>query len=297
MGNIKELIENNKKASILAILTLCAFLIGLLFCLFNKLDNKPIEKKKLEEHSYVMYFKEQSIVKINFKEFFYKCGANICSDYTHKVTSFELINDQDKTTYSNINIKNKDLVDSIAVLITESTNKGMPIKGFELISNWNFHYTDTQLKELLKKKIENSNDLLISFEYSDNINEENLINNVAKKLYTISFDSNLGSTIDPQTVIENEKAIEPPIPTREGYEFIRWQFNSRPFNFDTQITKDYTLRASWKKKPTVSTVPPTEKRTTTKVIETESDIENETTKPTVPENKPEEETTDTPNEN
>ena len=51
MGNIKELIENNKKASILAILTLCAFLIGLLFCLFNKLDNKPIEKKKLEEHS------------------------------------------------------------------------------------------------------------------------------------------------------------------------------------------------------------------------------------------------------
>ena len=127
--------------------------------------------------------------------------------------------------------------------------------------------------------------------------EENLINNVAKKLYTISFDSNLGSTIDPQTVIENEKAIEPPIPTREGYEFIRWQFNSRPFNFDTQITKDYTLRASWKKKPTVSTVPPTEKRTTTKVIETESDIENETTKPTVPENKPEEETTDTPNEN
>ena len=35
---------------------------------------------------------------------------------------------------------------------------------------------------------------------------------------------------DPQTVIENEKAIEPPIPTREGYEFIRWQFNSRPFN-------------------------------------------------------------------
>ena len=59
MGNIKELIENNKKASILAILTLCAFLIGLLFCLFNKLDNKSIEKKKLEENLYVMYFKEK----------------------------------------------------------------------------------------------------------------------------------------------------------------------------------------------------------------------------------------------
>ena len=57
------------------------------------------------------------------------------------------------------------------------------------------------------------------------------------------------------------------------------------------------MRASWKKKPTVSTVPPSEKRTTTQIIETESDIENETTKPTVPENKPEEETTDAPNEN
>ena len=48
MGNIKELIENNKKASILAILTLCAFLIGLLFCLFNKLDNTIYAAKTYE---------------------------------------------------------------------------------------------------------------------------------------------------------------------------------------------------------------------------------------------------------
>lgn len=67
------------------------------------------------------------------------------------------------------------------------------------------------------------------------------------KEYTITFDSNGGSSVISQTVKENETAEEVTDPTYEGYTFVGWYLNDVKFDFNTKITEDLTLKAMWTK--------------------------------------------------
>lgn len=261
MAKLKELIEDNKLASLLALLTFIAFIVGLIICFSSNAGNKTREKKVLEEYTYTMYLKEKALVKIVFKESFYTCNKTICSDYTDKVSSFDYVNDEAKNLYGNINIKNKDLDEAISMLLTEVKNKNYNIESLQLISNWKSRYTSDEFKELLAQHMESTPTLPIIFEYRETVDEQSIMESPTIKTYTVAFDSNSGSPVEAQIVNENALATEPQIPTRDGYDFVRWQYNSRPFSFNTPITQDYTLKASWKKKPTVSTVQTTKKTT------------------------------------
>lgn len=75
------------------------------------------------------------------------------------------------------------------------------------------------------------------------------------KTYTVTFDTTGGSEIGQQTVDEGEKAIQPANPTREGYDFQGWLLNGQAYDWNTPITGDITLTASWTEKaPTLFTV-------------------------------------------
>ena len=68
-------------------------------------------------------------------------------------------------------------------------------------------------------------------------------------IYTVTFNSNGGTSVAPQNVNAGEKLIEPtPAPTREGFTFDGWYEDSTfstKFNFDTPITDSMTLYAKW----------------------------------------------------
>lgn len=75
------------------------------------------------------------------------------------------------------------------------------------------------------------------------------------KRHAVTFDTTGGSEIGQQTVDEGEKAIQPANPTREGYDFQGWLLNGQAYNWNTPITGDITLTASWTEKaPTLFTV-------------------------------------------
>ena len=66
--------------------------------------------------------------------------------------------------------------------------------------------------------------------------------------YTVTFDSNGGSSVPRQTVKSGEQAIEPTQPQKTGYTFEGWYSNSQltnRFNFTTPITSNITLYAKW----------------------------------------------------
>jgi len=65
--------------------------------------------------------------------------------------------------------------------------------------------------------------------------------------YTVSFDSNSGSTVKSQTVTKNSTVKEPTEPTRDGYTFLGWYNGTRKFDFSTKITSNITLTAKWEK--------------------------------------------------
>ncbi len=70
------------------------------------------------------------------------------------------------------------------------------------------------------------------------------------KSWTISFESNGGSEVASLTVVDGQKAAKPGDPTRDGYSFLGWyqdQALVTAFDWETAITADWTLYASWDK--------------------------------------------------
>ena len=63
--------------------------------------------------------------------------------------------------------------------------------------------------------------------------------------YTVTFDSDGGTTIHSQTVASGKKAVEPRSPTKTDYTFDNWYKGTSIFDFSTPITSDITLKAKW----------------------------------------------------
>ena len=79
---------------------------------------------------------------------------------------------------------------------------------------------------------------------------DNLLDNSTKDsaegkttFYTVSFDTNGGTEVSPQTVLEGMTAVEPKPPTKLGYVFLRWTLDNKTYDFSTPVTSDLELKA------------------------------------------------------
>lgn len=63
--------------------------------------------------------------------------------------------------------------------------------------------------------------------------------------YTVTFNSNGGSSVSPIKVNEGSTVTKPADPTREGYTFKGWQNNGKDFDFKTKINSNIVLVAVW----------------------------------------------------
>ena len=69
--------------------------------------------------------------------------------------------------------------------------------------------------------------------------------------YTVSFNTNGGSSIANQRIKSGAKAEEPQNPVKEGYVFNGWYTDKQmsiPYDFNNSITKSFTLYAKWTEK-------------------------------------------------
>lgn len=72
---------------------------------------------------------------------------------------------------------------------------------------------------------------------------------VVGKEFTVTFVTNGGSTVNPQTVCDGDVVFKPANPKKEGYTFDGWYADetcTELYNFRTPVTKDITLYAKWK---------------------------------------------------
>ena len=74
-----------------------------------------------------------------------------------------------------------------------------------------------------------------------------IINNVKNnnKQFLVTFDSNGGTPIESVKVKEKSQVSKPNDPEKEGYVFLGWTENGKVYDFNTKITKDITLVASY----------------------------------------------------
>lgn len=68
--------------------------------------------------------------------------------------------------------------------------------------------------------------------------------NVTPATVTYAYGA-LGGTYATQIVQAGEKAIEPDVPSRQGYQFTDWYLDDTKYDFDTAVTGDMTLTAKW----------------------------------------------------
>ena len=70
------------------------------------------------------------------------------------------------------------------------------------------------------------------------------------KEYTVTFDSDGGlpASYPEQTVECYETIYNPGTPTKDGYNFLGWYDGESKFDFNTEITKNYDLKAKWEEK-------------------------------------------------
>ncbi len=69
-----------------------------------------------------------------------------------------------------------------------------------------------------------------------------------KASHTVTFESNGGTAVAPQSVTCGEAASEPDAPTKDGLAFAGWYAGkdlTKAYGFDTPVTADITLYAGW----------------------------------------------------
>lgn len=68
------------------------------------------------------------------------------------------------------------------------------------------------------------------------------------KKFTVTFNSNGGSSVQ-SVEVKKGKTVEKPVdPTREGFEFVEWTLDNASYDFSSKVTSDITLVAKWKEK-------------------------------------------------
>ncbi|MBQ3021044.1 MAG: InlB B-repeat-containing protein [Bacilli bacterium] len=72
-----------------------------------------------------------------------------------------------------------------------------------------------------------------------------------KPTYTVTFSTDGTAILETQNVKENDFAVEPTVPTKEGYVFAGWYLNGERFDFNAEVTEDIVLVARWTKESAI----------------------------------------------
>ncbi len=170
---------NKKNLETIILLIIILVLISIIFVLIkNKNDNKQEPKQE----TYVAYVKINPLVKLTF-DVNYECNKeNKCEPVDNKITNIDLLNDDAKNIYSDLEYKNKSLELVIASLIDVADQNNKDISKVTVTSNYEFDKED-----LTKKILDNltsTKSVEIGYNYQKNIDESSLMEKTSAKTTT-----------------------------------------------------------------------------------------------------------------
>lgn len=236
-GVIMKKFLKSKKAFILVGILIFIIILACLFCFTNQ---KEEQKSMNNEESYIAYIKINPFVKVSFN-ITDNCNDKFnCRDFTSNVTDISLLNEDAKSLYKDLDYKNKSLEELISSLISIAKEKNISTANVDITTNW------PNNKDIISSKLSIDNETDFSITYQADINEEEILQAYEKK-YAVTFDSDGGSKVKPQNILENESVTKPSNPTKEGYTFLEWQLNGETYDWNSKVNGNITLKAVWQK--------------------------------------------------
>ena len=85
-----------------------------------------------------------------------------------------------------------------------------------------------------------------AYNFDSTVNSDITLKAAWKKVYTVTFNKENGTSDDTQSVVEGNTVTKPTDPVKEGYVFDEWLYNRQTFDFTTPITQDITLVAHYR---------------------------------------------------
>lgn len=178
--------------------------------------------------------------ELNDKE--YDFSSKITGDITLKAIWEKVDGTDDGTIYKvTLNIDGKE--ETIEVKNGKIASLPSPSKEGYVFVGWYDGSKKISVGDTISKDLT----LTAKFEKQSSSNTED--DNSVK--YTVTFDSNGGSKVSSQKVVENKTVSKPKNPTRSGYAFVSWELDGEDYDFSTPVTNDITLKAVWAKKEDV----------------------------------------------
>lgn len=244
---MKKILKNKKIMIPIIVIIVILIILGSYFFIFS--NNGSIESRVKKEGTFVAYIKINPLVKFTFNSTYYECTENnktkICGKYTSAIESAELLNDDAEEVYKNIDFKGKSLDEGISMLIATAYENEINVESVSVYTDWSYKLNN--IKNKVKNNLNSEIDVNITFTYKKNLDEKEIIENNTDKTYTITFDTDGGSSIENQEVKENETITKPSDPSKDGYTFAGWTLDGNGFDFSTNITSGLTLKANWSK--------------------------------------------------
>ena len=246
---MKKILENKKILIILAVVFILILATGCLFMFKNGDDDKGGTKKKVTNTS-IMYVKINPLVKLTFQEEYFLChddlgNESICGNIDTSVLDYELLNDDAKDIYNDLEFKDKDIADVLLMLCDTARDNDIGFKSLEITTD-NKNINDEDILNYIKENSKYETEYTIYVNFEEHIDDSKINDNFETITYKVTFDSNGGSKVDSREIKEGNKLEKPENPTRKNYTFVEWQLDGKKYNFNLEITKDITLKAKWK---------------------------------------------------
>ncbi|MCI5789782.1 MAG: InlB B-repeat-containing protein [Tenericutes bacterium] len=248
--------KNKKYLIVIAILAIVLVLGSIYF-----VGHDQREKGTLKDEVFTAYVKINPLVKLTFKSSYYECTTgngkvDICGKYTNEVVGFEYLNDDAQTIYKDIDLKGKTLNEAITSLIIMAEENDCDVSNVNVTTNWEYDLDNINKDISLKLKEKNKITVDIKFNYQKKIDEKNILADENIKSYVVRFDTDGGTNIDNQVVIENRMVVIPVDPKKDGYTFVEWQLDNNSYDFNSPVDRDFILKAVWKSNDSSSSLEP-----------------------------------------
>lgn len=164
--------------------------------------------------------------------------------------------EKNKSTTKNVTIKFNS--NGGTIVENQIIEKGNVVKQPKAPTKEGYSFVEWQLDSKtynFETKVEQDIELVAKWKENEKTESNSTTKPTENKVkkYTVTFNSNGGSKVSSQIVVEGNKVSKPQNPTREEYTFVGWTLNGSEYNFNTSVKSNITLVANWKEEINVAT--------------------------------------------
>ena len=229
--------------------------IVLIFVLTNKKKGSndvttTTTQPLVETHE--MYVKINPLVKLVFNTTYEMCTDHDgkqypCGDGVDEIVDYELVNNDAKEIYNDLDFTGKKVNDVIVMLCDTARENKVAFEKIDITSDYN-NINYEEIKTYLKDHSKYHTQVEVYVEIKEHINKEELMTQEElneEKKFAITFNSDGGTKVASQLLKEGEKVKKPKDPTKAGYKFLYWVVDNQEYNFDSEVTTDLKIKARW----------------------------------------------------